>query len=77
MISSRRHILTAAHCVWYFRGSLFKNYDVTVVTNSIYSNGTGGIFHPIEDVVIHNKYMTNRTLQDDVAIIVVSAGQVK
>lgn len=77
VISSRRHVLTAAHCVWVMRGTLFRNYDANVVTNSIYPNGTGGTFHPIEKVVVHNKYMTNRTLQDDIAIIVVSAYQVK
>lgn len=73
---SRRHILTAAHCVWEFRGTLFEDLDVVVVTNSIHSNGTGGTFHPIQEIVLHENYMTERTLQDDIAIIVVSEIQI-
>lgn len=74
---SRRNVLTAAHCAWILRGSLFNNYDVAIVTNSTKADGSGGTFHPIEEVVIHDHYMTEKTLEHDLAIIVVSRIQIQ
>lgn len=68
-IISIRHILTAAHCVWYFRDS---PNAVKIITNSISLYGTNGKVHQVEKVAVHDKYMAKPDLHHDIAIITVS-----